>query len=72
MSELVAGIVRAGGKGPGYIALAFFCTGALFFLAAKGVDVASLTAPLGVVLGAVYGGGAAKVITEAIQNGKGS
>ena len=60
-------IIRALGKGPGYVLLAAFIATGLFVLAWYNRDVASLTGPLGALVVAVYGGGAAKSI---VKNGK--
>jgi hypothetical protein len=63
-------ILRLFGKGPGFMAFAFFTTGVTLLLRAQGVEVASLTGPLGVIAAGLYGGGAWKAAAEA-KNGNG-
>lgn len=68
--ELVSRAGSSFGKGPGFMAFAFFSAGLLFLLRAKGIEVASLTGPLGVISGGLYAGGAWKAAAEA-KNGLG-
>lgn len=69
MSEMLAAVWRAFGKGGGFMAFAFFCAGGTMLLRLKGVEVASLTGPLGVIAGGLYAGGAWKVASEAKNGG---
>jgi hypothetical protein len=70
-SGLIAGAWRAFGKGGGFMAFAFFTAGGTMLLRARGVEVASLTGPLGVIAAGLFGGGAWKAAAEA-KNGKGN
>lgn len=49
--------IRILGRAPGFVAFGFFQVAGLFWLVYLGFDVSPLTAPLGVVDTAVYGGG---------------
>ena len=61
--------LKSFGKGPGFMAFAFFCAGGVMVLRAYGVEVASLTGPLGVIAGGLYAGGAWKASAEAKNGG---
>jgi len=62
-------LLRFLGRAPGFVAFGIFQAAGLFVLVYLGHDVAPLTAPLGVIDAAVYGGGFLKHSLK-IGNGK--
>lgn len=71
MINFLGPILRGFGKGPGFMLFAFFTAGGTMLLRYKGVEVASLTGPLGVIAAGLYAGGAWKAGAEA-KNGNGT
>lgn len=63
-------LIRFLGRAPGFVAFGIFQAAGLFLLTAYKIDVAPLTAPLGVINAAVYGGGFLKHRATK-QNGNG-
>ncbi len=64
-------LIRLLGRAPGFVAFGIFQAAGLFVLAAYKIDVSALTAPLGVINAAVYGGGFMKHrATKMNGNGK--
>ena len=64
----MAELVRAAGRSTGLVALAFFIATGLFVLSWLERDVAALTAPLGVLVTAIYAGGGIKAWAK-LRNG---